>query len=163
MKNKRIPKDQRYRDNCFPKAEKYVFDTKPGGFAPLPYVARHLLRHLSGAQLKIWNYFLTRGGPHSICYPNYEEIMAGTGIESKGTISKAIKRLVQIGLIRSHRDRSTWRYLLCDPALAVTRLYELGEIDRDELEDANDLLERIGRPVIEPKSKSVPLPIKKSA
>ena len=163
MKSKRIPRDQRYRDRCFPKADNVVFDTKRRGFAPLPYIARELLRHLGGAELRIWIYFLTRGGPHSICYPTYEEIMNGTGIESKGTVSKAIKRLIHVGLIRSHRDRSAWRYLLCDPALAVARLYELGEIDHDELEEANDLLERIGRPVIERKPRAVPVPIKKTA
>lgn len=163
MKSKRIPKDQRYRERCFSKAETYVFDTDLAGFAPLPYVARHVLGHLNGADLKIWIYFLTRGGPHSICYPTYEEIMAGTGIESKGTVSKAIKRLIHIGLIRSHRDRGTWRYLLCDPALAVARLHELGEIDRDEVEEANDLLERIGRPLIDPKLKIATIPVKKTA
>ncbi len=163
MKSKRTPKDKRYRDRCFPKAGKYVFDTGPGGFAPLPYVARHVLGHLSGAELKIWIYFLTRGGPHSICYPTYEEIMAGTHIESKGTVSKAIKHLIHVGLVRSHRDRGTWRYLLCDPALAVARLFELGEIDHDDVEEANDLLERVKRPLIEPKPRAVPVPIKKTA
>ncbi len=163
MKSKRLPRDQRYRDRCFPKAEKEVFTTKEGGFAPLPYLARELLRHLTGAELRVWIYLLTRGGPHSICYPTYEEIMTGTGIETKGTVSKAINRLVKIGLIRSHNDRGTRRYLLRDPRLAVARLFELKEITHDELEDANDLLERIGRPLIEPKAAVLPMPVQKAA
>ncbi len=163
MKSKRPHRDQRYRDKCFPGAEKEVFSPKDGGYAPLPYVSRELLRHLKGAELKVWVYLLTRGGPQSICYPTYEEIMRGAGVETKGTVSKAINRLGKIGLIRVHNDGGTRRYLLRDPRLAVERLFELNEISRDELEDANDLLERMELPLIEPKPVVVPLPIKKTA
>jgi DNA-binding MarR family transcriptional regulator len=162
-KTNRTPRDQRYRDRCFPGAEKEVFSPKGAGFAPLPIVSRELLRHLTGAQLKLWVYFLTRGGPQSICYPTYEEIMRETGIETKGTVSKAVHRLEKIGLIRVFNDRGTRRYLLRDPRLAIERLHELKEISRDELEDANDLLEKINRPVIEPKPAIVSMPIKKMA
>jgi hypothetical protein len=48
MKSKRPHRDQRYRDKCFPGAEKEVFSPKSGGFAPLPYISRELLRHLKG-------------------------------------------------------------------------------------------------------------------
>jgi hypothetical protein len=47
--------------------------------------------------------------------------------------------------------------------LAVARLFELKEITHDELEDANDLLERIGRPLIEPKAAVLPMPVQKAA
>jgi DNA-binding MarR family transcriptional regulator len=163
MKSTRPHRDQRYRDKCFPGAEKEVFSPKGGGYAPLPYVSRELLRHLKGAELRVWIYLLTRGGPHSICYPTYEEIMRGAGVETKGTVSKAVNRLVKIGLIRVFNDRGTRRYLLRDPRLAVERLFELNEISRDELEDANDLLERVGHPLIEPKPTVVTLPVKKIA
>jgi hypothetical protein len=58
--------------------------------------------------------------------------------------------------------------LLRDPRLAVERLFELNEISLDELEDANDLLERVGLPLIEPKPFAkkpvvVPMPAKKTA
>lgn len=161
--SKRPLPDERYRDRCFPGAEKEVFTTKGGGFAPLPLVSRELLRHLKGAELKVWLYFLTRGGPQSICYPTYEMIVREAGVKTKGTVSKAINRLEKIGLIRSHNDKGTRRYLLRDPRLAVERLFELNEITRDELEDANDLLMKIRRPLIEPKPKAVPVPIKKTA
>jgi len=163
MKSKRPHRDQRYRDKCFPGAAKEVFSPDDGGFAPLPYVARELLRHLKGAELRIWIYMLTRGGPHSICYPTYEDMMRGAGVETKGTVSKAINRLERIGLIRVYNDGGTRRYLLRDPKLAVERLFELKEITRDELEDANDLLEKIGLPLIEPKPIVVPMPAKKTA
>jgi hypothetical protein len=166
MKNKRPHRDQRYRDKCFPGAEKEVFSPRDGGYAPLPYISRELLRHLKGAELKIWVYMLTREGPHHICYPTYEEIMRGAGVETKGTISKAVNRLEKIGLIKVHNDHGTRRYLLRDPRLAVERLFELHEINRDDLEDANDLLERMGLPLIEPKEATskplvVPMPAKK--
>ena len=163
MKTKRPHRDQRYRDKCFPGAEKEVFPPKDGGYAPLPYISRELLRHLKGAELKVWIYLLTRGGPQSICYPTYEEIMRGAGVETKGTVSKAINRLEKIGLIRVFNDRGTRRYLLRDPRLAVERLFELNEINGDELEDANDLLDRMGLPLIEPKPKIIPMPAKKAA
>jgi DNA-binding MarR family transcriptional regulator len=147
----------------FSGAEKEVFSPKDGGYAPLPYVSRELLRHLKGAELKVWVYLLTRGGPQNICYPTYEEIMRGAGVETKGTVSKAVNRLEKIGLIRVHNDGGTRRYLLRDPRLAVERLFELNEISRDELEDANDLLERMELPLIEPKPTVVPLPVKKTA
>jgi len=166
MKNKRPHRDQRYRDKCFPGAEKEVFSPKDGGYAPLPYISRELLRHLKGAELKVWIYLLTRGGPQCICYPTYEDIMRGAGVETKGTVSKAINRLEKVGLIRVYNDKGTRRYLLRDPRLAVERLYEMKEITQDELEDANDLLEMLGFPLIEakpPKPAVVPLPIKKAA
>ena len=86
-------------------------------------------------------------------------------MKTKGTVTKAIHRLEKIGLIRTHNDSGTRRYLLRDPRLAVERLYELNEITHDELEDANDLLAKIRRPVIDPKPKpkAVPVPIKKTA
>jgi len=163
MKSKRPHRDQRCRDKCFPCAAKEVFSPDDGGYAPLPYVARELLRHLKGAELRIWIYMLTRGGPHSICYPTYEDMMRGAGVETKGTVSKAINRLEKIGLIRVYNDGGTRRYLLRDPKLAVERLFELKEITRDELEDANDLLEKIGLPLIEPKPLVLSMPVKKTA
>lgn len=163
MKNKRPHRDQRYRDKCFPNAQNEVFSPEDGGYAPLPYIARELLRHLKGAELKVWVYLLTRGGPQSICYPTYEDIMRGTGLETKGTISKAINRLDKVGLIRVHNDEGTRRYLLRDPRLAVERLFELKEMTRDQLEEANDLLEALELPLIEPKTKPVVVPIKKAS
>lgn len=163
MTTKRPTKDQRYRDRCFPGAEKQVFVPKEAGYAPLPIISRELLRHLRGAELRVWVYMLTRGGPASICYPTYEAIIKDTGLKTKGTVSKAINRLERIGLIKIFNDRGTRRYLLRDPRLAVERLFELGEIDRDELEDANDLLEQLGRPLIEPKSRILSVPNKKTA
>lgn len=111
---------------------------------------------------------LTREGPYHICYPTYEDIMRGAGIDTKGTVSKAIHRLEKIGLIKVHNDHGTRRYLLRDPRLAVERLFELNEISHDELEDANDLLERMELPLIEPKPSTkkpvvVPMPAKKAA
>jgi DNA-binding MarR family transcriptional regulator len=165
MKNKRPHRDQRYRDKCFPDAQKEVFSPEDGGYAPLPYIARELLRHLKGAELKVWVYLLTRGGPQSICYPTYEDILRGTGLATKGTVSKAINRLEKIGLIRVHNDEGTRRYLLRDARLAVERLFELKEITRDQLEEANDLLETLKLSLIEPKTKAVVvrMPVKKAS
>ena len=160
MTTKRPHKDQRYRDKCFPGAEKEVFMPKDGGYAPLPYISRELLRHLTGAQLKVWIYLLTRGGPQCICYPTYEDIMKGAGVETKGTVSKAMNRLEKIGLIRIYNDGGTRRYLIRDPRLAVAQLYQLGEITLDELEDANDLLEKVGLQIIESNPKLITLPVK---
>lgn len=151
MKDKRPPRDQRYRDKCFPGAAKEVFSPAQGGYAPLPYVSRELLRHLKGAELKVWIYMLTRGGPQSICYPTYEDILRGTGLETKGTVSKAVNRLEKIGLVRVFNDRGTRRYLLRDPRLALERLHALNEITLDEVEDANDILDNVGLPLITPK------------
>ena len=168
MKTKRPHRDQRYREKCFPGAEKEIFSPKGGGYAPLPYISRELLRHMKGAELKVWVYMLTREGPHHICYPTYEDIMRGAGIDTKGTVSKAIHRLEKIGLIKVYNDHGTRRYLLRDPRFAVERLFELNEISLDELEDANDLLERVGLPLIEPKPAAkkpvvVPMPARKTA
>ena len=165
IKSDRTPRDQRYRDKCFPGAEKEVFSPKKGGYAPLPYVSRELLRHLKAAELKVWIYMLTRGGPQCICYPTYEEIMHGAGIETKGTVSKAVHRLEKIGLIKVFNDKGTRRYLLRDPKLAIACLFELDEITQDEVEDANDVLEKVGLDLIEtkPTANVVKFPPKKAA
>jgi DNA-binding MarR family transcriptional regulator len=112
---KRPHPDHRYRARCFPGAEKEIFTPKGGGYAPLPLISRELLRHLKGAELRVWIYLLTRGGPQSICYPTYENIVREAGVKTKGTVTKAIHRLEKIGLIRSHNDGGTRRYLLRDP------------------------------------------------
>lgn len=88
----------------------------------------------------------------------YEEMMRGAGIDTKGTVSKAIHRLETIGLVRVFNDRGTRRYLLRDPRLAIEKLFDLKEITRDELEDANDLLEKVNLPLIEPKATVITLP-----
>jgi DNA-binding MarR family transcriptional regulator len=90
-------------------------------------------------------------------------MMRVTGVETKGTVSKAINRLEKVGLIRVHNDAGTRRYLLRDPRLAIERLFQLNEINRDELEDANDLLDTMGLPLIELKPAVVTLPVKKAA
>jgi len=54
IKDKRPHRDQRCRDKCFPGAESEVFSPKGGGYAPLPYISRELLRHLRGAELRVW-------------------------------------------------------------------------------------------------------------
>lgn len=89
--------------------------------------------------------------------------MRGTGVETKGTVSKAINRLEKIRLIRVHNDGGTRRYLLCDPSLAIEQLFALNEITRDELEDTNDLLDKISRPLIQPKPTVLPMPVKRTA
>jgi len=61
---------------------------------------------------------LTRGGPQSICYPTYEDILRGTGLETKGTVSKAVNRLEKIGWVRVFNNRGTRR--LWNPALRET-------------------------------------------
>jgi len=121
--------------------------------------------HLRGAELKVWVYMLTRGGPQSICYPIYDEIMGGTGIETKGTVSKAINRLERIGLIKVFNDKGTRRYLLRDPKFAIARLFDLREITEDEVEDANDLLEKIGLDLItlKPRGNVIKMTPKKTA
>ena len=164
-KSNRPPRDQRYRARCFPGAENEIFSPNRGGYAPLPYVSRELLRHLRGAELKVWVYMLTRGGPQSICYPIYDEIMGGTGIETKGTVSKAINRLERIGLIKVFNDKGTRRYLLRDPKFAIARLFDLREITEDEVEDANDLLEKIGLDLItlKPRGNVIKMTPKKTA
>jgi hypothetical protein len=58
-----------------------------------------------------------------------------------------------------YNDRGTRRYLVRDPRLAVEKLFELGCISEDELEDANDLQEKIGHPLIERKKKLRVLPM----
>lgn len=94
--------------------------------------------------------------------------MRGAGIDTKGTVSKAIHRLEKIGLLKVYNDHGTRRYLLREPRFAVERLFELNEISIEELEDANDLLERVGLPLIEPtpvakKPVVAPMPAKKTA
>jgi hypothetical protein len=63
-----------------------------------------------------------------------------------------VNRLEKIGLVRVYNDRGTRRYLMRDPKLAVERLYALGEITLDEVEDANDILEKVNLPLIMPKA-----------
>jgi DNA-binding MarR family transcriptional regulator len=165
MATKRPHRDLRYRDKCFPGANVEIFNPKNAGFAPLPYLARELLRHLKDSELRVWVYMLTRAGEYSICYPTYEDMLRATGVSSKGTISKAIHALEKIGLIRVYNDRGTRRYLLRDPRLAVEKLFDLDRMSEDELEEVNDLQEKIGHPLIEPKKKLrvVPMPGTKTA
>jgi len=105
MKNKRPPRDQRYRDKCFPGAAKEVFSPDQGGFAPLPYVSRELLRHLKGAELKVWVYMLTRGGPQSICYPklDVEEAMLAV-VEQRSYLPEMVGTVCNFGGPESGRS-----------------------------------------------------------
>jgi hypothetical protein len=47
--------------------------------------------------------------------------MRGVGIDTKGTVSKAIRRLEKIGLIKLYNERGTRRCLLRDPRFAVKK------------------------------------------
>lgn len=150
MAESRKPKDQRYRDRCFPNAQQEVIKTKTGGFVPLPIISRRLMKYLSNAELRVWLYLQTRASKFFICYPLYEEIMRETGLSSKGTISKAVRSLEKWGFITTRNDGGTRRYLIRDPRLAAQRMTELGDMSVDELEELNDLLEQLGQPIIEP-------------
>lgn len=159
---RRLEKDQRYRERCFPGVDQEVFKTERG-FVPLPIVSRKLLKHLENSELRVWLYLQTRASRWFICYPTYEEILQDTGLRSRGTISKAIRGLERKGFTRSHNDAGTRRYLLRDPRLAAQRLCELGEISEDELDDINDLLDALKLPVVEqPKRRAPVVPLTKA-
>ena len=144
----RTHKDLRYRERCFPGAEDEVFHPTRG-FVPLPIVTRRVLKHLKDPQLRVWIYLLTRASRFQLCYPTVDDILQKTGIRSRVTFLRAIRALERAELIKTYNDAGARRYLLRDPRLAAKRLYELGDISEDELQETNDLLENLKLPAIE--------------
>ena len=149
---KRLPKDERYRERCFPGGEDEVFQTSKAGFVPLPIVMRLLVKHLHNSELRVWMYLQSRTSKFFICYPTYGEIEHEL-VVGKGTISKAIRGLEKKGFIRSHNDRGVRRYLLRDPRLAAQSLCDQGTITEDELDEVNDLLAVLKQPLLQQPNK----------
>lgn len=139
-------KDERYRNKCFPGAENEVMRPKKGGYFPVGTVSRKFLKYLKDSELRVWVYLQARAGKWFITYPTYEEIQVETGL-SKGAVSKAIKGLELKGLIKSHNDLGTRRYLIRDPRLAVSRLREMDVMSAQEFDDANYLLDVLKQPL----------------
>jgi DNA-binding MarR family transcriptional regulator len=141
------PRDVRLRNQYFKDAESVVFDTKGGGFVPLPILLRKLLRHLTAPELRLLVYLYTRSGKQQICYPTIDEVAGELDLNRKN-LTRPLKELERKRLITTTRAGGKIYFLIHDPRVALEHLVNSGEIGEDELFLVNELCRDIKRPPI---------------
>lgn len=146
-KERREPKDLRYRNQHFPQAESLVFQTSRKGFVPLPILLRKLIRHLSAPELRALVYLHLRASRHGICYPTQEEMAYELGLEGRKNLIPYLKKLEAKHLISTKSSMGKKFYLVHDPRVCLQRMVDVGEIAGEELDELNQLCRDLGQPV----------------
>jgi hypothetical protein len=141
------PRDQRLRNQYFPDAAAVIFDTKGGGFVPLPILLRKVLRHLTAPELRLLIYLYTRSSRHQICYPTIDEIAGELDLNRKN-LARPLRELERKRLIATARASGKIYFLIHDPRVALDHMVKSGEIKGDELFLVNELCRDIKRPLI---------------
>lgn len=139
---------ERVLSEVFPHAGTVVFDTKTKGFVPLPIEFRLLLRHLKLPEVRVLIYLYTRANKEGLCFPTVDEVAHELGVTKKH-LPTHMKELERKGFIQSGSKSGRTYYLVHDPAIAIQRLVELGEMNAEQLRDINGLREDIGHDPVE--------------
>lgn len=134
------PKDLRYRNQYFPGADKVVFDTKQGGFVPLPIILRKALWYLTPPEIRVLIYLMMRTSKYGICYPTEEEIAYDLGVSGRKNITPHLRTLEKKHFIKTHNATGKKFFLIHDPRFAIERLIQDGEVDSDRIAEMNELL-----------------------
>jgi hypothetical protein len=142
------PKDLRYRNQYFPGAERFVFDTHRKGFVPLPIILRKILWFLTPPELRVFVYLALRASKYGICYPTEEEIAHELGLAGRKNLTPHLRSLEKKHFIKTHTAFGKKFFLVHDPRIAIELLVQSGKVDEARLFEINDLLEDLGQPPI---------------
>jgi hypothetical protein len=134
-------RDLRYRNQYFPGAEKFVFDTARKGFVPLPIILRKILWFLTAAEVRVLTYLITRASRYGICYPTEEEIAHDLGMAGRKNLTPHLRALEQKHFIKTHNASGKKFFLIQDPRIAIERLVHAGKVPEDRVFEINELLE----------------------
>jgi len=148
------PKNLRIRERLFPKAGSFVFKNSAGGFVSFPIVMRRLLRHLKPKQLEMLVYLWLRCDRYYLCYPTVDEIASELGLQNTSRVKKTIRELETASLVQTRTSQGRMYFLVLDPRHAFKKLYDEGDIEKDELEEINELLGKLKHTLIVSAQKS---------
>src|SRR5260370_4634510 len=147
------PKNLRIRQRLFPKADSLVFKNATGGFVSFPIVLRRLLRHLKPKQLEMLVYLWLRCDRYYLCYPTVDEIASELGLQNTSRVKRSIRELETAYLVQTRTSQGRMYFLVLDPRHAFKKLYDDGKIEKAELEEINELLEKLKHTLIVPAKK----------
>lgn len=146
------------RDRLFPKADSFVFDNSTGGFISLPILLRKVLRHLKPTQLELLIYLWLRTDRYGLCYPTLDEIAYELGQQNTSRLRKTIGDLERGGFISSRNEKGRMYFLVHDPRHALTRMSEKGMLQTHDMDEINELLEKLKLPRIPPSARKAKSP-----
>lgn len=149
QESKKLAKDERFRDQFFPGGAAKVFNTKAGGFVPLPIVYRKLLGKLGHAEVRALIYLLLRASRQGLCYPPMEDMVRELGLKTKKHLMPALTSLEAKGFISMYNARGRWFFLVHDPRIAVVKLRELNQISDEEILEIDDLYIDLNQPPVD--------------
>jgi DNA-binding MarR family transcriptional regulator len=132
-------RDLRLREQYFPGAEKRVFSTGKGGFAPMPIIHRKLLRYLTAPEFRVFLYLILRISQEGICYPSYDEMLHDLKL-TRRNLEPHLKALAEKGFISRATGEGKPYFLVHDPRIAIEHLVSIGTISDAELAEINGLL-----------------------
>ena len=118
---KRPPRDQRYRDKLREQRKKCFLPSK-AGMRPLPYVSRELLKHLKGAELKVWILHCSRGVVPIDLLPHLRRHSPWNRPGDQGNDKQGGQSSRKNPTGACFNDRGTRRYLLRDASAMRTAL-----------------------------------------
>ena len=137
---KRVPKDERFREQLFPNAVDLVFDTLEKGFVPIPILFRKLLKHLTPPQTRVLLYLQLRASKYAICYPALDEMAHELGFSGRKKLTPHINALIAKQFISTKTSGGKKFFLLHHPTLAALHLRQTGQISAEDAFEIDDLL-----------------------
>jgi DNA-binding MarR family transcriptional regulator len=153
----REPKDLRYRNQYFPGADGFVFDTGRKGFVPLPIILRKILWYLTPPELRVLIYLILRASKYGICYPTLEEIAYDLGMKGRKNLTPHLRTLETKHFIKTHTASGKKFFLIHDPRIAIERLAQAGEVSEERFSEINDLLCDLHQEMISKESAKSPV------
>ena len=115
---------------------------------------RRLLRHLKPKQLEMLVYLWLRCDRYYLCYPTVDEIASELGLQNTSRVKKTIRELETASLVQTRTSQGRMYFLVLDPRHAFKKLYDEGDIEKDELEEINELLGKLKHTLIVSAQKS---------
>jgi DNA-binding MarR family transcriptional regulator len=110
---------------------------------------RRLLKHLKPKQLEMLVYLWVSTDRYYLCYPTVDEIASELGLENTSRVKKTIRELETASLVQTRTSQGRMYFLVLDPRHALKKLHHDGELGGDELDEINELLEKLKHPPLD--------------
>lgn len=139
-----MTRDERIRRRLFPGAVPY--DTRKGGFVPLPIVLRRaMFLFTSPRSFQIYAYVAMRAGPAGLAWFSMSELAFDLDFRAVAKLKPYIDELVEKGWLLRESSRGLDYFLVQDPMAVLERLRDAGRLPEDRLEAIDELLELLNQ------------------
>ena len=140
-------RSERLKERLFPDVP--CFNTKGGGFAPLPMVLRAMLWHFKPTTWMVLTAIYMRASKEGICWFEIRELGFDMDFKSAGKLRLHLRSLEDDYFIVRREEGGREYFAARDPRTAIKLLVEEGRIPQFRLDAINEVLENVKHEPIE--------------